>query len=151
MLPTLVTRNNLPLFWYDIAMINGTGVSQKAIIFNKESKFLVLLRGSTAPSNPLKWDLPGGIVDYGEDPKQSIIREIKEETGLSVSDIRPFDVEAHINSKGLHWFTIAYRATAKNDQVKISWEHDEYKWVNTDEFSKLNRIPKIIRFVNKLN
>jgi len=127
------------------------GVSQKAVIFNKDGKFLVLLRGSTAPSNALKWDLPGGDVDFGEDPQESIVREIKEEAGLEVSDLKVFDVEAHINRRGEHWFTIAYQAKAKNDKVKISWEHDEYKWVDEVEFSKLPSIPKIERFIKKLN
>jgi len=40
-------------------------------------------RTETAPSNPLKWDLPGGDVEYGEDPKKAILREIKEETGFN--------------------------------------------------------------------
>lgn len=129
---------------------NRAGVSQKAVVFNKEGKFLVLLRGSTAPSNPLKWDLPGGDVDYGEDPEESILREIKEEAGLEVDGLEPFDVEAHINSRGQHWFTVAYKALAKDDKVKISWEHDEYKWVDDKKFSALTSMPKIIRFVEKI-
>ncbi|PJE65212.1 NUDIX hydrolase [Candidatus Saccharibacteria bacterium CG10_big_fil_rev_8_21_14_0_10_47_8] len=130
--------------------MDEVGVSQKAVIFNKDGKFLVLLRGSTAPSNPLKWDLPGGDVDFGEDPQKSIIREIKEETGLEISGLTPFDVEAHVNSGGYHWFTVAYKANTKNGRVIISWEHDEYKWVDEKEFSELPSIPKIVRFVKKL-
>lgn len=131
-------------------MTDKVGVSQKAIIFNKEGKFLVMLRGATAPANPLKWDLPGGDVDFGEDPWASILREIKEEAGIEVSGLTPFDVEAHINSKNCHWTTIAYKAKAKSEDIKISWEHDEYKWVNAEEFSNLPSTPKITRFVNEL-
>ena len=125
------------------------GVSQKAVVFNKTGKFLVLLRGSTAPSNPLKWDLPGGDVDFGEDPQESILREIREETALKVDPLDILDVEAHINSRGEHWFTVAYRAVAINDDVKISWEHDEFRWVDSREFAELSSTPKIVRFVQK--
>lgn len=126
------------------------GVSQKAVIFNKAGKFLVLLRGRAAPSNPLKWDLPGGDLDFGEDPRKSMVGEIKEESGLEVSKLTPFDVEAHINPKGHHWVTIAYRAEAKDDNVQISWEHEEYRWVDNNDFFKLPSIPKIVRFIKKL-
>ncbi len=30
-----------------------------------------------------KWAFPGGFVDYGESPEVAVIRELKEETGLS--------------------------------------------------------------------
>jgi len=131
--------------------MDKVGVSQKVVVFNEAGKFLVLLRGSTAPSNPLKWDLPGGDLDFGEDPQRSMLREIKEETGIEVRELTPFDVEAHINSRGQHWITIAYRAKAEKDTVKISWEHDDHKWVNEDEFSQLKSIPKIVRFIKNLH
>lgn len=131
--------------------MNKVGVSQKAIIYNKDKKFLVLLRGKTAPTNPFKWDLPGGDVDWGEDPQQSMLREIKEETGLEVSDLTLLDVTARVTEDGYHWFTICYTAHAKSDYVKISWEHDEYKWVDKNEFSKLPSTPKIVGFVQVLN
>lgn len=130
--------------------MHKVGVSQKAIIFNQHGKFLVLLRGATAPFNPLKWDLPGGDVDFGEDASESILREIDEETGIKVGQLTLFDLTAKITDDGFHWFTAAYTAVAKSDDVKISWEHDEYKWVDHGEFSKLDSPPKIARFVDQL-
>ena len=124
-------------------------ISQKVLIFNKDGQFLVLLRGKTAPSKPLRWDLPGGDLELNEDPIESMVRETKEESGLEVEQLRPFDVEAHINNKGVYWVTIGYIAKTSNSKVKISWEHDEYKWVNLAEFLKLESIPKIVRFVKK--
>lgn len=57
-------------------------------MFNKEGEILVIHRTSIAPSDSDKWDLLGGDVDFGEDTTESIIREIKEETGLEIKGRR---------------------------------------------------------------
>ncbi len=126
------------------------GISQKAIIFNKEGKFLVIHRTKTAPSNPNKWDFPGGDLDFGEDATDGIIREIKEESGLEVRELKPFDVESHINKQGDFWVTIAYTAKANSDRIVLSFEHDEFKWLTVGEFLKLESPEKLRRFVKNL-
>jgi len=117
------------------------GVSQKAIIFNRKGEILTIRRSETAPSNPGKWDFPGGDLDFGEDAMEGIIREIKEETGLDVGDLRPFDVESHINKEGDFWVTIAYIAKAVSDKVK---------WLTAEDFLKLESSEKLRRFVGNL-
>ncbi len=130
--------------------MNKVGVSQKAIIFNKEAKFLTIHRTETAPSNPNKWDFPGGDLDFGEDAIKEIIREIKEESGLEVKDLKSFDVESHINKDGDFWVTIAYTAKAVSNEITLSFEHDEFKWLTADEFLKLEFVDKLKRFIRNL-
>lgn len=138
------------LIYYNRVMKLPIGIAQKAIVWNKDkTKFLTLLRGKTAPHGPLTWDLPGGDMESGEDPVESILREIEEETKLSISNIKPFDVEAH-ESDNEWWVTIAYEAIAENEDVTISWEHDEYRWVTKEEFFELPSRKKIIRFISSI-
>lgn len=129
---------------------NKIGVAQKAIILNKDGKLLALRRTETAPSGPLRWDLPGGNLDFGEDPTKGIIREVKEETGLDIKNPAPFDVEAHINPLGDFWVTIAYKVNCASESVKLSYEHDDHRWVTPAEFLKLESGEKFRRFVKKL-
>ena len=130
--------------------MNQIGASQKAIIFNEQGKFLTLRRTSTALTRPNTWDFPGGDLDFGEDAISSIIREIKEETGLEVKDLKPFDVESHINEDGDFWITIGYTAIAVSEKVVLSFEHNEFKWVTAKEFLELESAPKFRRFIGNL-
>ncbi len=55
----------------------------------EEDKFrgIVLIQRKNPPYG---WALPGGFVDYGESLEEAVVREIKEETGLDLLDIRQF-------------------------------------------------------------
>ncbi len=130
--------------------MNKIGVSQKAVILNKQGEFLTIRRTKTAPYRPNTWDLPGGDLEFGEEAQKSIIREIKEETGLKVRDLKPFDVHSTINKDKDFWVTIGYKATAVSSKVALSFEHDQFKWVTTKGFLKLKSAPKLRRFAKNL-
>jgi len=126
------------------------GVSQKVIVLNDNGKILAIRRSKTAPLRPLHWDLPGGDLDFGEDPIEGIIRETKEETGLVIENPEPFDVEAQINPGREFWVTIAYKAKCNSRDVNLSYEHDEFRWITAEEFLKLKSSEKLQRFIKKL-
>jgi len=127
-----------------------TGVSQKAFIFNDQGHFLTIRRTETAPARPNTWDAPGGDLDFGEEVIQGIKREIKEETGLDISNFIPFDVESHVNKQGDFWITIAYKAKTDSDKITLSFEHNEYKWLTPKEFLNLESSPVLKKFAEKL-
>jgi len=112
-------------------------VATKAVVLREDGKMLTLLRGKDAPTNPLGWDLPGGVLDHGEAVDAGVIREIKEETGLDISLPRVFHAIARVNELGEYWTTIFFRADTKTDEVQLSWEHNEYKWIEPHELEAL--------------
>lgn len=130
--------------------MNQTGASQKAIIINKKGEILIIFRTKSAPTRPNSWDLPGGDLEFGEDAQESIIREIREETGLKVNGLRPFDVEAKINSNSDYWITVAYLACTNDGKVILSSEHNKSMWVNISKFLELNTSPRAERFIKNL-
>ena len=62
--------------------------SGASIIFvNDKEKILLFLRDDK-PGLPYRnmWDVPGGHVEFGETPKECIVREMKEEMNLDLQD-----------------------------------------------------------------
>ena len=130
--------------------LEKVGVTQKVFVFDKNGKFLIVRRTKTAPSKPGAWDLPGGGIDFGEDPIGAMNREIREETGLEVDDLEVIDLTSKINEVGEFWITIAYRAKSKSKTVKLSYEHDQCKWVDIIEFPQFTDSKRFLRFSEKL-
>ena len=59
-----------------------------ALVFSSEGKVLLIQR-KNPPFQGL-WALPGGFVDMDETPEQAVVRELKEETGLTGISFKQF-------------------------------------------------------------
>jgi len=113
------------------------------IVFN--GKILILRESSKYEDGAQfgKVDVPGGRVKLGERFDEGLIREIKEETGLSVKLGNPFCVsEWRPKVRGEEWQVVAtfFECFSENDKVVLSGDHDKYLWINPKEYLKYNII-----------
>lgn len=46
------------------------------------------------------WTLPGGGIDFGEDPAEGMVREVREETGLHVQPVRVAGIDSLVVANG---------------------------------------------------
>ena len=110
------------------------------IIDGKQKVFLPK-RADTKKFLPGKYELPGGHVDYGEDMKVGLKREIKEEFGIDIALGDPFAVFTYMNEvKGSHSIEVVYFATTEQpDNITINPEdHSSCGWFSEDDAVKLN-------------
>jgi len=85
-----------------------------------------------------KWSIPGGIAELGEDTEQTAIREVKEETNLTVEKPGLIDVvndvELDKNGKVKYDFVIIdYFVRLKGGRLKASSDAAELRWVKLDD------------------
>ena len=95
-------------------------------------KILILKRVRPSSDGLGYWELPGGGLEYGETPHQSLIRELKEETNLDIKILKPVYTFTAIRSE-YQTVGIGFLSVPTNDHVKISNEHTDYKFVSIDE------------------
>jgi len=106
------------------------------------------------------WEFPKGGQKSLETKKQSVKREVKEETGLRVLDIKKFNISGkykydkkYPDRKGFVGQSFSlYSARVKKDKIKLDkLEHSDYKWISFEkaiEKLKWENQKKGLRIVN---
>ena len=118
------------------------------LIFNAQNEVLMI---RTHKWSGL-WGIPGGKIKRGEPSLTALRRELKEETGLNITDIKFVLVQDCISSKEFyrdaHFVLLNYtcRCVAKNPRVVLNEEAREFQWLKLAAAKKLklNKPTKIL-------
>jgi 8-oxo-dGTP diphosphatase len=75
-------------------------VTVDAILISKQNSILLIERGRDPFKG--KWALPGGFIDMDEELETACRRELEEETGLRVGDLKQFRAFGGVNRDPRH-------------------------------------------------
>lgn len=117
-----------------------------------DDKYLIIRRTKIKRGKPNSlpeyWDIPGGMVEEGEMPKDAAIRETKEEVNLDIT-IGPIlhEDSNYDKEKGTVFTRIVYQAELlegqdESDIILQKEEHSEYMLV-----SDISSIDKIVDYL----
>jgi 8-oxo-dGTP diphosphatase len=118
-------------------------IAAYALCADAESRVL-LVRASPRSGTPGVWSLPGGAVDHGENPNDTVVRETAAETGLSVAVARLHDVLADMRAlphRGItiHTDRLVYQVRVRGGTLcdRVSQPTDLARWQTLDEAARL--------------
>lgn len=110
-------------------------VSVAAVVINEKDE--VLLLDHVLRTN-LSWGIPGGFIEYGEQPEAAVRREIREETSLELENIKMLRVRtanSHVE--------ILFRASPVGTAKAQSYEINELGWF------KFNEMPEKMSLIQR--
>ena len=121
-----------------------------AVIWNETGE-IVLIRRGQAPRRG-EWSIPGGKLEWGESVREGLLREVREETALTVEIAGLIDVVDSVarDSAGAvvhHYVLIDFSARYVAGQLLAGGDATEARWVDSaalDEYSLWTETRRII-------
>ena len=119
-----------------------------AAILQKEDKILIARKKQGKPLAGY-FEFPGGKIEEGETPEESLIRELMEEMNIKIA-VKEYIGEIiydYGNDKVIS--LLGYTAEIIDGEIKLS-DHDRYEWVTLEQINNYKIAPADIPLIDKL-
>ena len=113
-------------------------VSTKAAIYSSYFSHVLVIHTNKSIDGKKRYGLPGGHIEDDESPDQAMARELREECGIIVGNLRHCDFFIHCTGK----LILGYVGSVDSDELKSQQDELEGspKWLTKSEFEGI-RIP----------
>lgn len=143
-------------------MKRRTILGAMGLAVNKDGKFLLTQRHQPdTPAWHLKWNIPGGGIEFGEDPEAALVREFYEELRVKPTLLHPLPIPVNIvwyaketgYDHDFHLLMLCYIVDIGVQQVDISQDPEQetcdYRWFTLDEAKKVETLPHTTETIGK--
>ena len=108
-----------------------------AAVIIQDGKVLCVQRPKHAKEYiSLKWEFPGGKVEFGENREDALVREIQEELAAEIHELQ-FLMTVEQAYPDFHLTMHAYTCALKNGEITLR-EHVDMKWLATEDLDQLD-------------
>lgn len=115
------------------------GVGAVVLRTSPEGVEVLLIRRGKAPRAG-EWSIPGGRQEWGETVREAAVREIMEETGVTVTGLRLVDVVDGIyrvdGAVTGHWTLVDFRADWAGGTPRAGDDAIDAKWVLVSDLGR---------------
>jgi ADP-ribose pyrophosphatase YjhB (NUDIX family) len=116
---------------------------------------VLLVRSSSPLIKPPLWWLPGGGIDFAESPEETLLREFREETGLSIKDPVLLDVASDVrrrpNGDRIHTVRVLYTVTLNGGNLRdeVVGTTNQAQWFNVQTLDDVNVAEYALRAIHR--
>ncbi|MGM5484346.1 MAG: (deoxy)nucleoside triphosphate pyrophosphohydrolase [Nanobdellota archaeon] len=118
-----------------------------AAVIEDQGKFLITKRPESK-LNGGRWEFPGGKVEFSEDLRECIEREIDEEMGIRIKALEPFEYSSHTYGNK-HVVLLGFHCRFISGEIQKK-EIDDHAWVRPEDLEKYDITEADHPFVEKL-
>lgn len=142
--------------WFKKTFLRTVGQVVPSDLFSKRFpvsvKGLIIQKGKTllVKNERGEWDLPGGKLKAGDDPKSGLVREVKEETGLEIQVGELKDVRKLRILDQTDVLVVVYhcRLLDQPSEIILSGENFDGKWMDAQEMRTSGYYSEYLNLVN---
>jgi 8-oxo-dGTP pyrophosphatase MutT (NUDIX family) len=128
-----------------------------SLIINRNRELLILKRSDKVKTYKGFWGGVAGYIEKSEKPIDTAYKEIREEVGLEKEEIslkkelESIKITDFYDNERYEWeiFVFLFELINKND-IKIDWEHSEYRWIRPSEIINYKTVPQLKEIVKKI-
>ena len=111
-------------------------------IVKNKGKVLILKKSEDDYSYPNRWSFCSGYVKEFEPAEGTVLREIKEETGLNAKITKSGKViRVYDRNNGKNWVMMVFLCEVSSRNVKLDHENSEFSWINYEDIKKYPTVP----------